>query len=828
VDWDRLPLHPQVDEIVGDFTGMRWLVVSSSHLSFAQKTRAHHRRLREQKIHRAVSGFPALRKQMGRARPAPAAFPVVFTHSPPRAGAPLPGGVRKGFGVTRTPGVDLDLLLFERGRLLDVRWDFRKDALPGRTTRNMFTLYTRFIQFLADHPEKWEHTRGREWLLKETESIEGRIMTPNVKTPDPGRGPAADYPRGKCLHEYIEEQVLRTPDNIAVRCADRRLTFEALNRRADRVADHLVEQGLTSNQRVGVCMHRSLEMVVGLLAALKAGGAYLPIDPEYPRERIRYILRDAGVRCLLTQESHQHLFDDFQGAALSLDRPPDRTAPPREKKRPGAAKPDDLAYVIYTSGSTGKPKGCMITHAAIENRIFWMQDAFPLDETDRILQKTPFTFDVSVWEFFWPLLTGSAIIMARPGGHMDAGYLTGLIEKEKVTTLHFVPSMLRFFLQDPGVSRCGSIRRVFTSGEALPHPLMKRCLEKIDAPLHNLYGPTEAAVDVTHWPCAPREDEKVPIGRPVANTRIHILDQALKPVGPGEAGELHIAGAQVGAGYLNRFELTREKFIPDPFSSRRGARMYKTGDQARFLPDGNIEYLGRLDFQVKLRGFRIELGEIESVLVKHPHVQEAAALVKEASTADPKLVAYIVPVNGKAPSSRELRDFVKSRLPEHMVPNRTALITDPPVTAHGKLDRKALPWPIDPGAPADAAPPRQENEARRENAIREENAAREGIALEYFPPPAGSAPGESEGRDPGERPISHARFSRFLSLLKSEEIDGENRCRYPSAGIKYAVQTYIHVKENAAENLAGGLYYYHPHEHALHPVSPGAAIHRDR
>ncbi|HEY0602555.1 MAG TPA: amino acid adenylation domain-containing protein, partial [Herpetosiphonaceae bacterium] len=364
---------------------------------------------------------------------------------------------------------------------------------------------------------------------------------------------------------------------------------------------------------------------------------------------------------------------------------------------------------IYTSGSTGQPKGAMNTHVAIVNRLLWMQDAFGLTVSDRVLQKTPFSFDVSVWEFFWPLLTGATLVVAKPGGHQDSAYLVDLIARERITTLHFVPSMLQVFLDEPQLERCHSLRRVICSGEALPLALQERFFTRLQAELHNLYGPTEAAVDVTWWPCQPNSAlHTVPIGRPIANTQIYILDQQLRPVPVGVPGELHIGGVQLARGYLHRPALTAEKFIPDPFSPTANARLYKTGDLARFLPDGAIEYLGRLDFQVKVRGFRIELGEIEAALGQHPQIREVVVVARQDVPGETRLVAYLVenqeprtknldagPDGSKFSvlGSDSLRRFLHDKLPEYMIPAAFVTLDALPLSPNGKVDRKALPAP---------------------------------------------------------------------------------------------------------------------------------------
>lgn len=493
------------------------------------------------------------------------------------------------------------------------------------------------------------------------------------------------------LHALIERTVERRPEAAAVRFDGETLSYSALNRRANQCAHYLRELGVGPDVLVGVLMERSVELVVGLLAILKAGGAYLPLTTDCPAERLGFMLKDAGVSVVLTRAESAPLLDGFGITALSLDTERELLDGMPAENPAAITKPHDLAYVIYTSGSTGKPKGCLIEHASIINRLVWMRDHYGIVDTDRILQKTPYTFDVSVWEFFLPLISGASLVLAKPGGHKDNRYLQELIQAEGITVCHFVPSMLRFFLRQDGVAECATLRHVFASGEALPYALMTQCLRTLPSKLHNLYGPTEAAVDVTYWECAERPDQKAPIGRPITNTDIHILDENLHPVPSGEAGELFIGGIGVGRGYLNRPELTRERFIKNPTDA--ASRLYRTGDKARVLADGQIEYLGRLDFQVKIRGFRVELGEIEATLRGHEAIEDAAVLLRDETSDDPKLVAYLV--FRKPPlSTKEVRDFVKRTLPEYMAPNVVAALPAFPVNGNGKLDRAALPWPI--------------------------------------------------------------------------------------------------------------------------------------
>ena len=452
-----------------------------------------------------------------------------------------------------------------------------------------------------------------------------------------------------CLQDLIEGQAARTPDAVAVVSEGGRLTFRELSGRAERLARHLRVLGVGPEVPVGLCLDRSLEMVVGLVGTLKAGGAYVPLDPAYPRQRLAFMLEDARVPVLLTAGR----------TAESLDLPlPPGTRVVRLDEEPPlgdcAFHPPDAdqsAYVIYTSGSTGRPKGAVNAHRGIVNRLLWMQDAYGLTPADRVLQKTPFSFDVSVWEFFWPLITGARLVMARPGGHQDPAYLAETILREGITTLHFVPPMLRAFLEQPGVEACAAVlRRVICSGEALPLDLQQRFFARLPGvELHNLYGPTEAAVDVTFWRCDPASPHAtVPIGHPVANVSIHLLDPDLQPAA---TGELCIGGVQVGRGYLNRPDLTAERFIPDPFGGA-GARLYRTGDLARHLPDGAVEFLGRIDHQVKIRGFRIELGEIEAALGEHPGVEGAVVVASDGPGGDRRLVAYLRPDPHRAAAVR--------------------------------------------------------------------------------------------------------------------------------------------------------------------------------
>jgi len=481
---------------------------------------------------------------------------------------------------------------------------------------------------------------------------------------------AVEYRRESVLHELFQAQAARTPKATALVYNDERLSYEELNERANQLAHYLRASGVGPEILVGICLERSLEMVIGLLGILKAGAAYVPLEPSYPQERLSLMIEEAGIRLVLTAQRFREM---VSVDAICLDTDWDNVARESKEKPATNTVPGNLAYVIYTSGSTGKPKGSMITHEGICNRLLWMQEAYQLTTADRVLQKTPYTFDVSLWEFFWPLITGARLVMARPGGQGDSRYLVETIKQEKITTMHFVPSMLAVFLEERGVGECRTLKRVICSGEALSYGLKEKFVKLLPAELHNLYGPTEASVDVTYWDCrSAMERAIVPIGRPIANTQTYILDKNLQVVPPGVSGELYIGGVGLARGYLNRADLTAERFLPDPFG---GARIYRTGDLARYLADGSIEYLGRTDHQVKLRGFRIELGEIESALNEHPAVQQAVVVAREESSGSKRLVAYVVPDPQRAaPINRllgleaagQLENLIQFELPDEL------------------------------------------------------------------------------------------------------------------------------------------------------------------
>ncbi|WP_445305063.1 amino acid adenylation domain-containing protein [Microcoleus sp. Pol12B4] len=582
----------------------------------------------------------------------------------------------------QTAKVDLTLYLEEKQEEISGQFEYSTDLFDAVTIRRMAGHFLTLLQGIAANPER----RIEELpLLGEKERHQLLVEWNDTR---------ADYPSDRCIHKLFEAQVARNPDAIAVVFEDQKLTYGELNKRANQVAHYLQKLGVKPEVLVGICVERSLEMAIGILGILKAGGAYVPLDPGYPPERLVFMLKDAQTPVLLTQKHLVEKLPEVGTSAICLDADWQAIARQKEENITVAVTAENLAYVIYTSGSTGKPKGAANTHKGICNRLLWMQDAYELTASDRVLQKTPFSFDVSVWELFWPLLTGARLIIARPEGHRDGFYLVELIPGQQITTLHFVPSMLQLFLEEPGLDFCHCLKRVITSGEALSFELQERFFNRLNAELHNLYGPTEAAVDVSFWACTrQRYPGIVPIGRPIANTQLYILDRYLQPLPIGVPGELHIGGAGLARGYLNRPELTAQKFIPNPFSNSPDARLYKTGDRARYLPDGNIEYLGRIDSQVKMRGYRIELGEIEETLRQHCAVRDAAAIARDDGSGNKRLVAYLVLNQDKLPSISNLRGYLQQKLPEYMVPAAFVMLESLPLTPNGKVDRKALPAP---------------------------------------------------------------------------------------------------------------------------------------
>ncbi|HZI20311.1 MAG TPA: non-ribosomal peptide synthase/polyketide synthase [Pyrinomonadaceae bacterium] len=504
---------------------------------------------------------------------------------------------------------------------------------------------------------------------------------------------AASYPAGATLHGLFEAQAARTPGAAALVAEGVQLSYRELDERADCLARRLRRLGVGPDSLVGVLAERSAEMVVGLLGVLKAGGAYLPLDPDYPADRLAYMLEDAAAGVLLAQERLLARLPQHGARVVCLDSEWDEIER-EDSSAPAPDVPSDaLAYCIYTSGSTGRPKGVGVPHRAVVNRLLWSQAAYPLGAGDRVLQLASFGFDFSVYELFGPLVAGAAVVLPRHGGQHDTAYLVETIAAQGVTAVHFVPAMLQVFLGERGLERCRGLRLVFSGGEALPAELQDQFFEHFDADLYNQYGPTETTIDVTAWRCV-RGDagRRVPIGRPVSNTQVYLLDRRQRPVPVGVPGELYVGGDNLARGYLRRPALTAGRFIPDPFSGEPGARLYRTGDVARWTNRGALEYVGRADQQVKVRGFRIELAEVEAALLRHEAVAEAV-VVARGEGAEKSLAAYVVFAVGAAAAAAELRERLRRELPEYMIPSAFVTLDALPLTPNGKVDRKALPAP---------------------------------------------------------------------------------------------------------------------------------------
>lgn len=562
-----------------------------------------------------------------------------------------------------------------------VRVRFHRDRFAPGLADEILTCFGRTLAAMVDADRIAEVAAAQPTAAQSTAGASGDLI---------GHGPPRQYPDAdQTLLGLVERQARATPDALAVITDDATVHYDELTTGARRVAATLLASGVGPGHVVGVCAERSPEMVTGILGALYAGAAYLPLDPSLPAARLAFMVRDAGVDVVFAQPGTAGAAREAGSRqVLTRDDIADRADQPLPHLRPS-----DAAYVMYTSGSTGQPKGVVTTHRAIVNRLLWMQEACALTPTERVLQKTPFGFDVSVWEFFWPLVTGAAIVLARPGGHQDAEYLARTIARQRVTTAHFVPSMLGLFLDEPTVDGLPDLHRVVCSGEQLPPALVRRFHELLPGVrLYNLYGPTEAAVDVTWWDCSKEAaPDVVPIGDPIANTQAVVLDRRLLPAPAAVPGELYLGGVQVAVGYLGRPGLTAATFVAHPVAGP-GGRLYRTGDRVRRLPDGSLEYLGRFDQQVKINGYRIELGEIEQVLMAHPAVRESAVVVRERDGGQ-QLAAYLTAADGGSPDPQLLRDHLQRQLPGYMLPATITTLPAMPLSHNGKLDRSALPDP---------------------------------------------------------------------------------------------------------------------------------------
>ena len=580
---------------------------------------------------------------------------------------------------------DLMLELTETEDGLRGLWQYNTDlfdeALMSRISGNLQTL----LEGIVADPEA---SLSKLPFLTELES--NRLLIEWNDT-------AHDYPQAKCVHELFEQQVERRPDAVALIFENERLTYSQLNRRANQLAHHLMSLGVGPDVCVGIAMERSLEIVIGILAIMKAGGAYVPLDPAYAPERLTFMIEDARLTLLLSQASLRDKLPPHDAKVVLLSNDWRQWESEPADNPASGVDPQNLIYVIYTSGTTGLPKGCAVQHRGVVNCVLSAKPAAPVHAQDRLLFKASLNFDSSVWELFTALLKGASVVIARPGGERDAAYMARRVVEEGITVLHFVPSMLTVFLEEPALAEITTVRWVVCGGEAMPIQMMERFHERLSAPLMNFYGPTETSIGNTIWLCDPaRVHAVVPIGQPIANTQTYVLDPEGIPTPIGVPGELYLGGDGVARGYLNRPDLTADKFVPDPYGRQPGARLYRTGDLVRYLPDGDLEFLGRTDHQVKIRGFRIELEEIEAVLGECPGVRESIVMVREDIPGDKRLVAYLITTNGTPAKTEELRNQLRVKLPEYMIPSAFVSLAEFPLLVNGKVNRQALPVPEHP------------------------------------------------------------------------------------------------------------------------------------
>jgi amino acid adenylation domain-containing protein len=532
-----------------------------------------------------------------------------------------------------TANIDFALDLWEYGDGIYATIEYSTDLFEADTIKRIAGHYLTLLEGIVQSPD----ARISELPVLTARERRQVIVDWNAT--------ASPYDESSCIHHLVEAQVRRTPDGVAVAAPDRTLTYAALNAQANRLARHLRSRGIVAEDLVGVCIDRSADMLVALLAVLKSGAAYLPLDPTHPPDRLAFLLSDARPRLVLTHTRVEARLSHLPVRRIRLDADADLWAAEAASDLPHEVVASDcLAYVMYTSGSTGWPKGVMVTHRAVCNHLVWAQSAIPLDGDDLVAQTYSIGFDASVLEIFGTLAAGARLVVVPPAEHFDAREFVRLLRREEVTAIDVVPSMLRVLLEEPELAQCHALRRVTCGGEALPTALREQFFSVLDAELHNAYGPTEATIGATLWTCRRSDaDGPVPIGRPVANTQIYIVDRAMNPVPVGVVGEILIGGHGLARGYLNRPDLTAERFVPDPFSGRPESCLYRSGDRGRYLPDGSIEYVGRVDDQIKLRGIRVEPGEIEACLLRHPSVDACAVVAHEPAPDDPQVVAYVVP-----------------------------------------------------------------------------------------------------------------------------------------------------------------------------------------
>jgi len=577
---------------------------------------------------------------------------------------------------TGTAKFDLTLTILESEGPLKCWVEYNSNLFEQPTILRMLGHYQQLLQAIVANPNQ----RISELPLLTAEERQQLLSAWN--------GTNAEYPRDKCVHELFLDIVKKQPEAIAAVFGDELLTYDQLNRRSNQLARHLQTKGVEPETLVGICLDRSAEMVVALLAILKTGAAYVPLEPSRALERIRLIAGDAKMRALVTQQRWLEILELDTVSPVCLDKDREQISREQEDNLDSNGTSESLAYVIYTSGSTGIPKGVQIPHRAVVNFLESMRRQPGLTDQDVVVSITSLSFDICGLEIFLPLSVGARVVLADEETIRDGFRMADLIEKSGATVMQATPATWNLLLETGW--RGNKRLRMLCGGESLSRQMADRLLER-GAALWNLYGPTETTIWSTLSKVGP-SPEPITIGKPIANTQVYVLDDRLRPVPVGIAGELHIGGDGLARGYLNRPELTREKFIPNPFDPQPGARVYRTGDRVRCLSDGNLQFLGRLDHQVKIRGHRIELGEIETILATHPAIQRAVVSLREDSKGSPQLVAYFVP-EPRAVAVNHLRSFLEQKLPDYAIPSVFVPLETFPLTISGKIDRRALPAP---------------------------------------------------------------------------------------------------------------------------------------
>ncbi|WP_144558033.1 non-ribosomal peptide synthetase [Shouchella miscanthi] len=887
VNWDRPPIHEQVKDIIGDFTTLSYVESRSTEQSFTHKVLLNEKEIKEDLSHRSVSGMHGLRKRaMSQKSGGFLSFPIVFTNLVDDDKISLAPGWEMGKSFSKTPGVYLDMIPVEKNNALHFHWDLMEGLLPLNVVQALFSRYSERLAELASDEEKWE-----EQALERQTSTSGTI------------------------HEWFERQVTTYSQNIALKWNQEVVTYQTLNERSNQLARYLQSQGVGPEVMVGVCVERSLDMMVGILGILKAGGAYVPLDPAQPKDRLAYILADSDVSLVLTKETVLSSLPETKATLICLDKDRDlwSTRPITNLHVP--MNIDNLAYVIYTSGSTGRPKGVLVTHQNVVRLMRETEEWYHFNESDTWTLYHSYAFDFSVWEIWGALLYGGKLIIVPYKTSRSFESFYRLLIEEGVTVLNQTPTAFRQLMRidEQQDSKSLSLRYIIFGGEALDPRILEGWFERHgdqSPQLVNMYGITETTVHVTYRRMT-KGDVTSPtsvIGSPIQDLQVYILDEDLQPVPRGSVGEMYIGGAGVARGYLNQDQLTKERFISSPFKSTE--RLYKTGDLAHYTETEELAFAGRNDNQVKVRGFRIELGEIEAVLKTHHSIQEAVVTVINDKPQENSIVAYVVL---REPfTSKEIRKFMRRKVPQYMVPNIITEVQEIPLTLNGKLDYKGLSKKMiasegkendekmniksildkvadcfkeilnvpeidinadifDLGATSLTIVNVAEILKEKHNIslpieVLLENSTVKEIATYYSKKKSPESTRKVKEKNDNRSLINHDvqtnstpsiinlndanihpsyltaysakqeftnksvkidELNELLSLLQVQKIGGNNKYLYPSAGGKYPIQTYVHIKENGVTGLDAGVYYYHPQLHKLYMMSEGDNIKGD-